>query len=430
MKNATIRKKLILGFTLIMVLMEVIAYFSVKTLMKVSSGAYSDTYLMNAEIFISAVSILALIIGIFVEVGMVREIRKPIQMLQAASQKLAQGDVEVELKKYANNELGKLTDDFGALTDNIKYQAEIAGKLAEGDLTQEVKIKGEKDVLGNAFARIIRENNAMLTNIHDAAEQVALGANQVAGASQSLAQGSTDQASAIQQVTASINEIAESTRGSAEQAKVANDLVNTVKKDAEEGNLQMQEMIEAMSQINTASESISKIIKVIDDIAFQTNILALNAAVEAARAGVHGKGFAVVAEEVRNLAGKSAQAANETAEMIEDSIRKVEMGSRLAEETAKALGVIVEAVDQSVELMNSIAATAVDQATAITQIDQAVGQVSQVVQTNSATSEQCAAASEELLNQASVLKDLMEKFKLRGISSTEEAYEETTEADM
>lgn len=424
-RRSNIRRRLIEGISLILAIMIIVGYCAVSTVQKVITGDCSTTYLMHSMIVMLLIMLLGLILGIITEITLIRSIRRPVEVLHKASQKLAEGDVEIELKKFGNNELGDLTDAFQQLADNIKYQAGIAAGLAEGDLTQEVVVNGERDLLGNALTRIIKENNEMLTNIRESAEQVALGANQVSGASQSLAQGTTDQASAIEQVTASINEIAESTRGSAEQVKVANELVNNVKRDAEAGNVQMQEMIEAMSQINAASESISKIIKVIDDIAFQTNILALNAAVEAARAGVHGKGFAVVAEEVRNLAGKSAQAANETAEMIEDSIRKVAQGSKLAEETAQALNVIVDAVDKSVELMDGIAATAVDQATAITQIDQAIGQVSQVVQTNSATSQECAAASEELLNQAAVLKELMANFKLKGnYSYVEEAVEE------
>ena len=178
----------------------------------------------------------------------------------------------------------------------------------------------------------------------------------------------------------------------------------------------MQDMVVAMQEINKASEGISKIIKVIDDIDFQTHILACNAAVEAAIAGEAGKGFAVVAEEVRNLAAKSSSAAAETAEMIEDSIQKVEAGSRIANETAKALGEITAVVKQSEAIITEIAEASNYQATAITQIDQAIEQVSQVVQTNSATSEECAAASMELSNQATKVRDLLSIYKLKSNS--------------
>ncbi len=412
MKIGSIRKKLMLGFSVVLVLMVFICFSAVSSLIRIENGTVGHRYIGEAEIAITILTIIGVIIGLIVEVQIIRDIRRPIHVLQAAARKLTEGDIQIQLTKYGENELGELTDDFQKLVDNIKYQAQVAGKISEGNLDFDVKVKSSKDVLGNAFAKIVREENEVLGGIREAAEQVAMGADQVSGASQSLAEGATEQASAIQQVTASIDEIAESTRGNSEKAKEANDMVYDVKRKAETGNHQMKDMIMAMEQINQASESISKIIKVIDDIAFQTNILALNAAVEAARAGVHGKGFAVVAEEVRNLAGKSAQAASETAEMIEDSVRKVEQGVKLAEETAHALDEIMVDIDKSVSVMNSIAEVAADQATSVTQIDQAIGQVSMVVQTNSATSQQCAAASAELLNQATTLKELMSNFRL------------------
>ncbi len=207
-------------------------------------------------------------------------------------------------------------------------------------------------------------------------------------------------------------EIAEHTKTNASEANQANELVNSAKDKAVTGNGHMKSMIEAMDEINESSQTISKIIKVIDDIAFQTNILALNAAVEAARAGEHGKGFAVVAEEVRNLAAKSASAASETAEMIESSIASVNNGTALAGEAAEALDEIVNSIDKVVDLISHIAESSNNQATAVSQINTAIGQVSQVVQTNSATSEECAAASEELSSQAAALRNLMSSYTL------------------
>lgn len=419
MKRKSIRKRMIVGFGAIILMMVVICYCSVTTMERAAAGTLNARGIQIGAIVIVAITTVAIVVGIALAVNIIQSIRKPVEVLTAASEKLMKGDMDINLDYSSNNELGALIDAYQVLVDNTRYQANLANKIAEGDLDLSVEVKGDSDIMGHALDKIVKSNNSMLLNIKESAEQVALGANQVSGASQSLAEGTTEQASAIEQVTASINEIAESTKGNAEQAKTANKMVTNVKNQAETGNHQMKDMIVAMEQINEASENISKIIKVIDDIAFQTNILALNAAVEAARAGVHGKGFAVVAEEVRNLAGKSAQAANETAEMIEDSIRKVSQGFKLAEDTAEALDAIMGDIDESVIAMNSIAENAADQATAVTQIDQAIGQVSQVVQTNSATSEECAAASEELLNQATRLKEIMERFHLAERNSLE-----------
>ncbi|MCX8131046.1 MAG: methyl-accepting chemotaxis protein [Clostridia bacterium] len=306
------------------------------------------------------------------------------------------------------------------ISNPVKKLVGAAENIAEGnlDITVNIDSKDEIGVLGVAFRKMSVNLNEVMTNINSASEQVASGSRQVSESSIALSQGATEQASSIEELTASLEEISSQTRQNAENANQANFLAESARTNAMQGNGQMKEMLKAMDEINDASGNISKIIKVIDEIAFQTNILALNAAVEAARAGQHGKGFAVVAEEVRNLAARSANAARETTDMIEGSIKKVEGGTKIANETAAALNSIVEGVTKVANLVSEIALASNEQATGIAQINQGIMQVSQVVQTNSATSEESAAASEELSSQAELLREQVSRFKLRKNYST------------
>lgn len=368
--------------------------------------------------------VLSIIITVMIALSIIKAIMRSVRQLSEAAERIALGHVDIEMVKYANDEFGELVDEYRTVIENIKYQADIAQEVSNGNLTVQVNPKSPEDLLGNSLKKLVEDNLRTLSNISDAGTQVTISSSQVASASQALAQGSTEQASAIEEITASIDEIAEKTKQNADQANEAAKLVVNAIEDVKKGNKKMEDMVVAMQDINQSSESISKIIKVIDDIAFQTNILALNAAVEAARAGEAGKGFAVVAEEVRSLAAKSASAAGETAELIEDSITKVSMGSKIADDTAKALEAITSVVQESEVIINGIAESSNYQATAVAQIEQAISQVSQVVQTNSATSQQCAASSEELSNQAARMRDMLSIYNLgegRGTSSAKSA---------
>lgn len=299
------------------------------------------------------------------------------------------------------------------ISRRLTHLEQRAEEIAGGDLSQPVQVLNGDEIgrLAAAIERMRQNLQQSMSEIHMAADQVAAGARNVSDASVSLSQGAAEQASSVEELSSSISEFSSQTASNAENAEQAHTLTEQARQQAKVGDDDMKEMLQAMDAINVSSTNISKIIKVIDEIAFQTNILALNAAVEAARAGQHGKGFAVVAEEVRNLAARSAKAARETTDMIEDSIAKVGSGRTIAQKTAEALQAIMQHVEEVTDIVGSIAKASNEQKLALAQIDQGVTQVSQVVQANSATSEEAASASEQLSAQAERLKETAGRFR-------------------
>ncbi|MCX7748124.1 MAG: methyl-accepting chemotaxis protein [Clostridia bacterium] len=344
---------------------------------------------------------------------------EPVKEAADVLKEVAEGNLNVKVKGDYKGDHAEIKEALNSTIESLlRYINDISGvlnRMSEGNLDTEISgdYKGDFIEIKDAINKIIKSLNKVLGEINEAAEQVATGARQVSDSSQVLSQGSTEQASSIEEITSSMTEVASQTKQNAINANQANELAETAKNAAVQGNVQMREMLKSMEGINEASSNISKIIKVIDEIAFQTNILALNAAVEAARAGQYGKGFAVVAEEVRNLAARSANAAKETTMLIEGSVKKVEVGTKIANDTAGALESIVSSVTRAAEIVGDIANASNEQATGIAQVNVAISQVSQVTQTNSATAEESAAASEELSSQAEVLKEMVNRFRLK-----------------
>ena len=403
---------------------------AVESLIEISAVAEKDaetdyeTTTSMQEILIIAQLVMAgvaLIITLFLSTYLTRGIVKPINELEVAAEKIVSGDFDINVTYESKDEMGKLAVAFknmaAILGDVIADASMLLEEMANGNF--DVRTRAEERYVGRcqnlliSIRKLNRDLSITMGQINKSADQVASGSGQVSSGAQALAQGATEQAAAVQELAATIANISQQVKDTAENARDARNQSNMAGDEVERCNSQMRDMMNAMEEITRSSNEIGKIIKTIEDIAFQTNILALNAAVEAARAGEAGKGFAVVAEEVRSLASKSAAASKDTADLIESSIEAVSRGTEIANATAESLVKVVGDVRTAAGTVDKIADAAEEQADAVEQVTVGVDQISSVVQTNSATSEQSAAASAELSNQAEVLKGLVAKFKLR-----------------
>ncbi len=379
-----------------------------------------DALIMTTIYLMIGLSVVVLIVIIATIILVLRRVLSPVKGIVEAANSIAEGNLDVELESANEDEIGILSNTFARMVGtlnrivtDLKYVLE---EMAEGNFT--VRTKAEDSYIG-AFEGVLlsvrkmnRRLSSALSQIDNSADQVSMGSDQMASGAQALSQGSVQQAASVEELTATISGISEHVQGTAHNAADARNISVQSGEETAICNQQMQEMVAAMDEIGKRSAEIGKIIKTIEDIAFQTNILALNAAVEAARAGEAGKGFAVVADEVRNLAGKSASASKSTSELIQGAVSAVDKGMEIANETAQSLEKVVESSRAISGLVDKIAEAAVEQSTSLEQATNGMNQISSVVQTNSATAEESAATSEELSSQSQMLRNLVRQFKL------------------
>ncbi len=372
---------------------------------------------------VSLSAALVILLSIVMIVLIRKSILTPVHAIERAAKDMAQGKLNTDIAYYSRDELGSLAENMRQSMQAIMtYVSDISRAMemfADGnfDIPEPTKpFIGDFKIIEDSMLQTVVRISETLAQINSSTSQVSSGSDQVSSSAQSLAQGATEQASAVEQLSSSISDISDHVKTNADNAKKANGMASKATVSIEESNKHMQRLMTSMNEIEAKSQEINKIIKTIEDIAFQTNILALNAAVEAARAGEAGKGFAVVADEVRNLAAKSADAAKNTTSLIEGSVTAIVEGVRIAATTAEELNHAVANVVATTGVIEEITNASNEQATAIEQISLGIDQISVVVQTNSATSEESAAASEELSSQASLLKELISRFRLKDYS--------------
>lgn len=367
-----------------------------------------------AAIFFSALTVILLILNL-----VIRKQLKPLQKVTLAAERIAKGDLEAAVDAKSNDEIGRMADSFRLMKENLKEVIDrISMALQEIsdnhlDVNTDLGLKGDFTKLEESVKKIAGNLNLMMNEVNQAAGGVAAGAGQVADGAQLLADGAEEQEKTVEMLSASFKGVSGEIRKLAGKAGEVSAHVQQTGTEIVTCDMSMQNLSGAMEEIKASSGEIGKIIKVIEDIAFQTNILALNAAIEAARAGEAGKGFAVVADEVRNLAGKSAAAAKDTTELIGGSIAAVEKGTGILKETVDSMMRVLEDSARAVEAVDSICTTAAEEADAVEGVTKEFSRISAVVQSNSATAEESASSSEELSQQALRLRELVERFRLK-----------------
>lgn len=381
------------------------------------------TMIRVCMVVLAVVFVLALVFGLMVALKTTHAITGAVGKIRSAAEELSKGDLKAHVDYEGKNEFGELAErlnfsfqELGKYVDAIDYGM---AEFSKGNFTCECPIQflGDFAHIQTSIENFQQKMSSTLSELETSSVQVSAGADQVADGAQALAQGATEQASSVEELSASISEISNRISDTAEFSQKADQLGQEAREIVEKGKEEMRQLLASIQDIAEASNNIQSIIKVIDDIAFQTNILALNAAVEAARAGNAGKGFAVVADEVRSLAQKSADAAKETTGLIKNSLQHVSHGEEIAHRTDAAFNDVADAAQNILGMIEKIAQASNEQADAISQISVGIDQISAVVQTNSATSEESAAASEELSGQAGVMKSLLEQFKISQVLS-------------
>ncbi|MGL5435397.1 MAG: methyl-accepting chemotaxis protein [Lachnospiraceae bacterium] len=379
------------------------------------------------------IQIVILFVG-FVIAGVIilflhRNIAQPLTKMLFAARQLATGDVNVRIESKSTDEVGQLADAFQNMALMIREQTLALNKIAHGDLSAEITVNGENDMIGNGLKECSTNLNRIMKEINTAASQVSTGAEQVSESSQMLAQGTSEQAAAIEQLSSSIFEISLNTKEGAKMSESLAELFQEINLRAKESSGLMNDMVDAINAVKNATTSISKIMKLMGDISFQTKILSINAAVEAANAGEYGKGFAVVADEVRNLARRSAQAASDTEVLIDNCVQTVQTGSAIVQKSHEVLLRILQDVVESTRHIDDIAQATNEQSVSIEQINMGIDQVSKVINLNSSSAEQSAMAAEKMSAMAENLAKLVANFRLQN-SADPITYSPLPEADQ